>query len=152
MPCSWSNLNPWSNKIKGSSFINNFMHIWTYLRILNHSFIKIGSLAIEKLTSQVIWLNWVSLRHNLWCVCQMKMTPREKNVLKNHMNNFHFHQKSIWNFEGHHSFQNIIGHFDWNPNFGSTSQGPNFLNFYDFEVRPNALEILRCLIQMLCWT
>ena len=64
----------------------------------------------------------------------------------------HVHQKSIWNLEGHHSFQNIIGHFDWNPNFGSTSQGYNSFMFYYFEVGSNALESLRCLIQMLCCT
>ena len=58
----------------------------------------------------------------------------------------------IWNLEGHHSFQNIIGHFDWNPNFGPTSQGPNSFIFYDFEVRPSELKILRCLLKFLCWT
>ena len=78
--------------------------------------------------------------------------PKRKNVLKNHMNNFHVHQKFIWSLEGHHPFQNIIGHLDWNPNFGSTSQGPNSFIFYDFEVRQSALESLRCIIQMLCWT
>ena len=78
--------------------------------------------------------------------------PKSKHVLKNNMNNFHVHQKLIWILEGHLPFQYIIGHFDWNPNFWSTSQGPNFLNFYDFEVRLNELEILLCLIQMLCWT
>ena len=78
--------------------------------------------------------------------------PKIKNVLKNHINNFHVHKKFNWNLEGHHSFQNIIGHFDWNPNFGSTSQGHNSFIFYDFEVGSNALEILRCLLKMLCWT
>ena len=67
------------------------------------------------------------------------------------MNKFHVHKKLIWSLYSHHPFQNTIGHFDWNTNFGSTSQGPNFINFHDFEVRPNALESLRCLIQMLCW-
>ena len=78
--------------------------------------------------------------------------PKRKTVLKNHMNNFHVHQKLIWSLEDHHPFQNIIGHFDWNPNFGSTSQGPNSFIFYDFEVGSNELEILRCLLKMLCWT
>ena len=55
------------------------------------------------------------------------------------MNNFYVHQKSIWNLEAHHSFQNIIGHFDWNPNFESTSQEHNAFIFYDFEVEPNEL-------------
>ena len=68
------------------------------------------------------------------------------------MNNFHVHQKLIWSLEGHHPFQDIIGHFDWNPNFGSTSQGHNSFIFYDFGVIPSALEILRCLLQFLCWT
>ena len=54
--------------------------------------------------------------------------------------------------EAHHSFQNIIGHFDRNPNFGSSSQGPNSLIFNYFEVGPSALQNLRCLLQMLCWT
>ena len=78
--------------------------------------------------------------------------PKRKNVLKNHMNNFHVHQKLIWSLEGHHPFQDIIGHFDWNPNFGSTSQGHNSFIFYDFEVGSNELESLRCLLQILCWT
>ena len=78
--------------------------------------------------------------------------PKRKNVLKDNMNNFHVHQKFIWSLEGHHPFQDIIGHFDWNPNFGSTSQGHNSFIFYDFEVGSNALESLRCLLQMLCWT
>ena len=68
------------------------------------------------------------------------------------MNNFHVHQKLIWIMEGHLPFIDIIGHFDWNPNCGSTSQGHNSFIFYDFEVWSNALESLRCLIQMLCWT
>ena len=78
--------------------------------------------------------------------------PKRNNVLKNHMNNFYVHQKLIWSLEGHLPFQYIIGHFDWNPNFRSTSQGHNSFIFYDFEVGENALEILRCLLQMLCWT
>ena len=78
--------------------------------------------------------------------------PKRKYFLTNHMNNFHVHKKSIWNLEGHHSFQKIIGHFDWNPNFRLTSQGPNSFIFHDFEVGSNALEILRCLIQILCLT
>ena len=77
--------------------------------------------------------------------------PKRKNVLTNHMNNFHVHQKLIWSLEGHHPFQDIIGHFDWNPNFRSTSQEHNSFIFYDFEVGTNALEILLCLLQMLCW-
>ena len=48
--------------------------------------------------------------------------------------------------------QNIIGHFDWNPNFGSTSQGPNSFIFCYFEVGPNALESLRCLLHLIGWT
>ena len=77
--------------------------------------------------------------------------PKRNNVLKNHMNNFHVHQKLIWSLEGHHPFQDIIGHFDWNPNFGSTSQEHNSFIFLDFEVIQNSLGILRCLLQMLCW-
>ena len=75
-----------------------------------------------------------------------------KNVLKDNMNKFHVHQNLIWSLENHLPFQYIIGHFDWNPNFGSTSQGHNSFIFYDFEVGSNELEILRCLLQMLCWT
>ena len=78
--------------------------------------------------------------------------PKRNSVIKNHMNNIRVNQKSIWNLEGHHSFQNIIGHFDWNPNFGSTSQGHNSFICYDFEVGSNALENERCLPEMLCWT
>ena len=81
-----------------------------------------------------------------------KDDPKSKTILKNHMNNFHVHKKSILILEGHHSSQNIIGHFDWNPNFGSTSQGHNSFIFYDFEVGLNALESLRCLFQILCLT
>ena len=77
--------------------------------------------------------------------------PKRINVPKDNMNNFHVHQKFIWSLEGHLPFQDIIGHFDWNPNFGSTSQGHNSFIFYDFEVGSNELERLRCLIQMLCW-
>ena len=77
--------------------------------------------------------------------------PNRNNSLKNHINNFCVHKKSIWNLEGHHSFQNIIGHFDWNPNFGSTSQEHNSFIFYDFEVRLNELEILLCLLKIICW-
>ena len=66
--------------------------------------------------------------------------PKINNVLKDNMNNVHVHQKFIWNLEGYHSFQNIIGHFDRNPNFGSSSQGPNSLIFNYFEVGPSALK------------
>ena len=68
------------------------------------------------------------------------------------MNNFHVHQKLLCSLEGHLSFQYIIGHFAWKPTFASISQGYNSFIFYYFEVRSNELEILRCLIQMLCWT
>ena len=68
------------------------------------------------------------------------------------MNNFHVHKKFIWSLEGHLPFQDIIGHFDWNPNFGLTSQEHNSFIFYDFKVGSNELESLRCLLQMLCWT
>ena len=78
--------------------------------------------------------------------------PKSKNVLKDNVNNFHVHQKFIWSLEGHLPFQDIIGHFDWNPNFGSTSQEHNSFIFYDFEVGSNALEILRCILQILFWT
>ena len=78
--------------------------------------------------------------------------PKRNNVIKYNMNNFHVHQKLIWIMEGHLPFQDIIGHFDWNPNFGSTSQGHNSFIFYDFEVGSNELERLWCLMQMLCWT
>ena len=67
------------------------------------------------------------------------------------MNNFHVHQKLVWSLEGHHLFQDIMGHFDWNPNCGSTSQRHNSFIFYDFEVGSNELERLRRLLQMLCW-
>ena len=78
--------------------------------------------------------------------------PKRKTVLNNHMNNFHVHQKFIWSLEGHHPFQNIIGHFDWNPNFGSTSEEHDSFIFHDFEVGSSALKILRCILHLLCWT
>ena len=77
---------------------------------------------------------------------------KRKYVLKDNMNNFNVHQNLIWSLEDHLPFQDIIGHFDWNPNFGSTSQEHNSFIFYDFEVGSNALERLLCLPQMLCWT
>ena len=58
----------------------------------------------------------------------------------------------MWSLENHLPFQYIIGYFDWNPIFGSTSQGHNAFIFYDLEVGSNALEILICIIQILCWT
>ena len=76
---------------------------------------------------------------------------KSKHVLKDNMNNVHVPPKLIWSLEDHLPFQYIIGHFDWNPNFGSTSQGHNSFIFYDFEVGSNELESLRCLLQMLCW-
>ena len=51
-----------------------YMSLCEYPQSFIHQDLKFG---LEKLTSQVIWLNWGSLRHNFWCVCQMKMTPRE---------------------------------------------------------------------------
>ena len=68
--------------------------------------------------------------------------PKRNTVLTDHMNNFHVHQKFIWSLEGHLPFQYIIGHFDWNPNFGSTYQGHNSFIVYDFEVGSNAIKLI----------
>ena len=84
------NLSPWSNTIKGSSLIHHFMHIWTYLSVLNHQFIKDMSYGLEKLINQFIWLFWNALRPNFLCVGQIEMNPREKMFLRTIWTTFMF--------------------------------------------------------------
>ena len=34
--------------------------------------------GLEKLTSQVIWLSWGSMKYNFWCVCKWRWTQEKK--------------------------------------------------------------------------
>ena len=55
-----------------------YMSLCEYPQSFIHQDLKFG---LEKLTSQVIWLNWNPLRPNFWWIYQMKITPRQKMFL-----------------------------------------------------------------------
>ena len=65
------------DQIQSREFLSSFyayMSLCEYPQSFIHQDLKFG---LKNLTSQVIWLNWRSLRYNVLCVFQMKMTPRE---------------------------------------------------------------------------